>query len=470
MYIFISHSSKDSEVAAGLCKELENNGIECFLAPRDIRSGYEYAEEIINGIDRTDAMILVLSERSNTSPHVLREVERAVSKNIPIIVYKIEDVVLAKSMEYFLMTHQWVDGKSNNYQEMIVAVRNIQPKKEKTDELAISVKEEKKQEKSGKIVKGVVIVALALCACIVVMLSASNFGGNKSKGQRGRSDSQVSQENAGQSGIQNVTKNIELGDVVILGQYNGAPIKWYVLKMSEDKKEAILVASEIITMKAYDAADSDTYNMHGGISYYFMDNATIADDKLQAFVRGNSDWENSDIRAWLNSEKNLVDYGTSAPSKEKMSELKNAYDNEPGFLTNFTQKELEAIKTTVIETKGNILASEKVVVTEDKVYLLASEDLELFKKADLNMLTKPTEECLEQDMTQWYDNGVIDGKTEMYFWWLRDPVEEFSSECYLVGTELREQKLYKQSVGIEGFGIRPAITVDLTSDAIVIED
>ena len=125
MYVFLSHSSIDADVANGLCQELEKNGIGCFLAPRDIRSGHEYAEEIIYGIDRSDAMILVLSNNSNQSPHVLREVERAVSKNIPIIVYRIEDVILTKSMEYFLMSHQWLNGKDEDYQDMVNAVRNL---------------------------------------------------------------------------------------------------------------------------------------------------------------------------------------------------------------------------------------------------------------------------------------------------------------------------------------------------------
>ena len=51
MYIFISHSSTDAKTAEDLCDVLEKNGNQCFLAPRDIRSGHEYAEEIINGID-----------------------------------------------------------------------------------------------------------------------------------------------------------------------------------------------------------------------------------------------------------------------------------------------------------------------------------------------------------------------------------------------------------------------------------
>lgn len=65
-------------------------------------------------------MVLMLSKESNISPHVLREVERAVSKNIPIIVYRIENVQLSKSLEYFLMTHQWMDAADDKDFERIM--------------------------------------------------------------------------------------------------------------------------------------------------------------------------------------------------------------------------------------------------------------------------------------------------------------------------------------------------------------
>ena len=108
-------------MAEQICVLLEERGRRCFLAPRDIRAGREYAEEIINGIDNSEAMLLLMSEAANASPHVLREVERAVSKNIPILVYKLEDTELSKSMEYFLMTHQWVNAKCRNDYEDVLA-------------------------------------------------------------------------------------------------------------------------------------------------------------------------------------------------------------------------------------------------------------------------------------------------------------------------------------------------------------
>ena len=140
------------------------------------------------------------------------------------------------------------------------------------------------------------------------------------------------------------------------------------------------------------------------------------------------------------------------------------------FLTNFNEDELAAIKTTTIKTKGNELSDKNIITTEDKVFLLSKEELELFDKADINKLAKPTDECLEQDSSNWYEIEKEGYKSEMYYWWLRDPVEGYSSKCYLVGTEYWEGKIFEQSVGLEGYGIRPAITVDLTSDAIVTEE
>ena len=473
MYIFISHSSIDGRVAEGLCSMLENNGIGCFLAPRDIRSGYEYAEEIVYGIDRSDAMILILSNNSNTSPHVLREVERAVSKNIPIIVYRIEDVILTKSMEYFLMTHQWVNGKTEGYQYIVDAIRNL------GNSIRVNAdnRQKKKKQKTFLVVMAGVATLFFLIAAAIWIFFATRTG--KESVELGTTSATIAIED---SEVESDTKNsedesnddenseeveeIELGDKIVFGEYNGVPITWRVLKISPDKTEAMLVTDKIITMKAFDAADSDEYARHNGISYSSNDEEANANLELQAFIRGNSDWKDSDIRAWLNGEKELVDYGDSAPTKKKMSEHKNGYDIEPGFLSNFSKKEIEAIKSVRLETKANGLSDKEMVVTEDKVYLLTLEDLELFEKAGMNMLTKPTEECLEQDESKWYQVEQDGYGVEMHYWWLREPVLDSSSKCYAVGNEYWEEKIIENTVGLEGLGIRPAITVDLTSDVI----
>ena len=82
MYIFLSHASANAKLAEKVCSVIEKTEHRCFMAPRDIRMGHEYAAEIMEGLDNSDAMVLLLSKESVASPHVLREIERAVSKSM----------------------------------------------------------------------------------------------------------------------------------------------------------------------------------------------------------------------------------------------------------------------------------------------------------------------------------------------------------------------------------------------------
>lgn len=111
-HAFISYSSVDSRVAEAVCEALEAAGNRCWIAPRDISPSKEWAEEIIGGINVASVMVLVLSSSSNGSPQVRREIERAVHKRIPVIVFRIENIEPTGSLEYFLSSQHWFDAHS----------------------------------------------------------------------------------------------------------------------------------------------------------------------------------------------------------------------------------------------------------------------------------------------------------------------------------------------------------------------
>ncbi len=439
MQIFISHSSKDGDVANKLCEYLEKKGEKCFLAPRDIRLGKEYAEEIISGIEQSDAMILLMSKEANQSPHVLREVERAVSKSVPIFVYKLEDVELSKSMEYFLMTHQWLDVKNrNDFSEVWKAICGL--KKEET----ASVNELPKPAKKNK----VWIAALALFLLALAGLAIWQIGAG--------------------AGKQEAACVYEIGDTLIFGTYNGEPIEWRVLRLSEDGSTAVLVSKDILAFKAFDAAESGTYNVNGEEDYWMSGSDADTDLELQRLVRGNNDWSVSNIRTWLNAATEVVTYADQPPMSSAMAEKRNGYHNEPGFLYGFSEEELSAILPTKVETKGNALSEEKIV-TEDLVYLLSVDELAWFEEAGMSKLAIPTQAAVKQDQSNWYTVELSEFGTKEYYWWLRDPAEKTASVCYMVNNGYTAEELTTANVGLEGFGIRPAITVDLQAEVFRVE-
>ena len=70
------------------------------MAPRDIRPGEpNYGKAIIEGLTACQAMVLLLTEPSNRSQHVMKEAERAVNKNIPILVVKFQPIDVSKDLE-----------------------------------------------------------------------------------------------------------------------------------------------------------------------------------------------------------------------------------------------------------------------------------------------------------------------------------------------------------------------------------
>ncbi len=81
--VFISHSSKNKLIADAICHVLEANGIPCWIAPRDVRAGFEYPAEIIYGIENCRIMVLIFSEDSNASKFVYADVSRDRSVQMP---------------------------------------------------------------------------------------------------------------------------------------------------------------------------------------------------------------------------------------------------------------------------------------------------------------------------------------------------------------------------------------------------
>ena len=435
MYIFISHSSKDFEIAEKVCDYMEKNGHQCFLAPRDIRSGQVYAQELIEGIDRSDVMLVLLSKAANESPHVLREIERAVSKRISILVYRLEEVELSKSLEYFLMTHQWIRvGEKDPYEDILESINTC-----KQDVLKFVEEPTEKEEKCKKRTRWV------LCCLIGILLFATLAFGGYSYQKNSRKE-----ENASIN-----TQDILVpGDTIIFGIYLNEPIEWRVLKVSADGREALIVAKNILTMKAFDAAEGGKYNDYDGVNYW-GESLAGESEELQQKLRGSNSWSESNIRCWLNASAENVEYLDGVPKASAMSELKNGYDKEPGFLSNFTKEEQKDILETELITDG--------VTTTDRVFLLSKAELQWFYDANVSLQALPTEAARKQDTTKWYETFALEYGVEDYHWWLRDAEGLKTFEAFMVCNSLSDAKYMAETVGLEGFGIRPAMKVKTDS-------
>ena len=121
-HVFIIHAHSDHEVARRLVAGLEAAHERCWIAPRDVSPGADWAAEIIDAIERADVMLLLLSTASNRSLQVRREVERSVDRRKPLLPVQINDVSLARGLEYFLSTRHVFDGRDQPIERHIRAL------------------------------------------------------------------------------------------------------------------------------------------------------------------------------------------------------------------------------------------------------------------------------------------------------------------------------------------------------------
>lgn len=140
--VFISYSSKNVVVANSVCDYLESNGMKCWIAPRNVTGGKLYGEEIVDGINDSQVFLLLYSEYSNLSKHVLSELDTAFNAGKVIVPFKLDDSKMSNAMSYYLTATHMILASSldeANYEDLKRTIENNIPElaKEKNKSLML---------------------------------------------------------------------------------------------------------------------------------------------------------------------------------------------------------------------------------------------------------------------------------------------------------------------------------------------
>lgn len=574
--VFISYSSHDKQIADAVCSALENSRIRCWVAPRDILPGKEWGEAIVEAIGNSKVMVLIFSASSNRSQQVLREVERAVNKNVVIVPFRIEDVLPTKSMEYFLYSTHWLDALTPDVEEHITMLVEITGKllanahsADTTSKPFVKVpaqqpaKPEAKGQKITMVILAVLLAAFGLfgiwsaffkpneriavhqptasvsplpasgtqtaaeapqTATATPSATSETISGNVAE-PSGEENTPVQNDGVNTTAqnaeptrepapsgpsqpsspgddkaatpkpIPRETKTkLKTGQVIQFGNYYAKPIKWTVIHISSDAKP-LLLSTDILTLKPFDASESGTYNKTGDIAF---DNKMPRADVYKTYkpedlraMKGSNSWADSNIRQWLNSDQKQVGYTTQSPSSPAVWFGYNDYDKEPGFLYNFTDTEKAMIHKVKHTSVLSLMEKEKAAggnelydfsraslqdawynlhsayyaYVEDKVFLLSVEEAltYLYDRGQL-LNAYLTDEAIRRDESSWY-NDLKHEANGSFMWWLRTP--NANTPCEVCTVSVTGDIIYSDYAVLCGVGVRPAcylnaVELDLT--------
>ena len=147
--VFISYSSGDQKIVEGLSAYLEQHGVRCFVAYRDIPKGTVWAEKITEAIENSKLMVVVFSENFNCSKHVDREIEMNIEEGKPILTFKIQNTDFKGPKKYFLNNLNWIDAFPNPkeyFGELLNSIQSLLPETKKDE-----INRETDKRETGKI-------------------------------------------------------------------------------------------------------------------------------------------------------------------------------------------------------------------------------------------------------------------------------------------------------------------------------
>lgn len=108
-HYFVSHASDNAAEAMKLVKALEDAGLRCWIAPRNIRAGETYGDAIGAAVARlTKATLVLVSPQAEASAGVKSELELARRYNHPIVPVILNNHPPGKGMLYYIGTSHWL--------------------------------------------------------------------------------------------------------------------------------------------------------------------------------------------------------------------------------------------------------------------------------------------------------------------------------------------------------------------------
>lgn len=151
--VFISHDSDDAGRVAKYVKLLENNGVPCWIAPRDIPYGSNYAREIPIAIENSHCFIVFVSKKSQSSEEIEKEIEIANKFGKRIIPAKLDNCEFSGPYMYHLTNKQWFNAYCASQEDKAKLIRDLQAQdsssKEKTRKENVQKNKKEAQHASG---------------------------------------------------------------------------------------------------------------------------------------------------------------------------------------------------------------------------------------------------------------------------------------------------------------------------------
>lgn len=137
--VFISHAREDDTFAMELRQVLNSNSIDTWLDVDDIAEGAKWDDEVQEGLNKSWAMVVIVSPDSMDSNEVKNEINYAESKRFPIIplLYRNCDSSDVFNNLYRIARNNWIEVKADQEQAMRQCADALREEQNRQDQTGV---------------------------------------------------------------------------------------------------------------------------------------------------------------------------------------------------------------------------------------------------------------------------------------------------------------------------------------------
>ncbi len=126
--VFISYKSQSINVVKAIAHILENDGIRCWYAPRDLdnhSAGKDFDDKIFEAISNSQLLVVVLSNAALGSEWVKAEVTLGLKQKKLVIPYVVSELLVENGLRLRLENKHWIDAYPNPERKFSLLLKNI---------------------------------------------------------------------------------------------------------------------------------------------------------------------------------------------------------------------------------------------------------------------------------------------------------------------------------------------------------
>lgn len=172
--VFICYDEENKHLSDEIYNIFEKNNIKSWTKSKDM-SANDPVEKITKAIEKSKCFVLVRSKNSNDTNYVITEVDIAFSRNIPIIVFNIDNSKIGRNLEFILEDKLKINSFPNAKKQLEILVKETSKiignsiNKPKIDPKSVLTFEKINPERWGFALKRIIQIAIPIAIIIILV-------------------------------------------------------------------------------------------------------------------------------------------------------------------------------------------------------------------------------------------------------------------------------------------------------------